>query len=365
MHRLTHAILLVVVVGLLAIGCSSDRNNVLTDQHAGLNTAMFTIPANAVITSATYNVYLTQFANQPVNLYRVTADWDEMTVTWNSFAGAYDGTLQGGFMSDNLGWKSADVTALVKSWLDGTYDNFGILMDQPNVFYAISNYHTHEAAVNLPPYLEVCYEVDGVAACMQMPTMADAYIREYYPDLNFGDLDYMITGWGAQEYLEKQSLVRFDFDQEPPDSSYGCSRTIGYWKTHAGFGPQANVVSQYLPIWLGDPGGTKSILVSDSAIAHDILMKDVYGENSNGITKLYAQLLAAKLNYASGADITDVINAITKADAFLADYNWTDWDSLSRKMQKNVLHWHGKLDDYNNGIIGPGHCDDDIWADES
>jgi len=38
----------------------------------------------------------------------------------------------------------------------------------------------------------------------------------------------------------------------------GCTRTIGYWKTHAGFGPQADGLSAHLPIWLGTPGGASS-----------------------------------------------------------------------------------------------------------
>ncbi len=362
MHRFTRAIALIAVVGLLAIGCSSDRNGFLDGKD--LMNAMYTIPANAVVTSANLNVYVTQYSNQPVNMHRITTDWDEMSVTWNSLGGAYDSNIEGSFQCDDFGWKSADVTNLVKAWLDGTYDNFGILMDQPNVFYHLATYNTRENVANLPPFLEVCYELDGVTTCLQMTVLADAYIREYYPDLNWGDLDYMVTGWGAEEYMEKQALVRFDFDQEPPDSSFGCTRTIGFWKNHAGFGPQANVLSQYLPIWLGDAGGAKSMLVSDSVIAHDILMKNIYGVNSNGITKMYAQLLAAKLNYAAGSDASDIADAITKADAFLAEYDWTDWDSLSRKMQKTVLRLHSKFDKYNNGIIGPGHCDDDIWGDE-
>jgi hypothetical protein len=138
----------------------------------------------------------------------------------------------------------------------------------------------------------------------------------------------------------------------------GCTLTIGYWKTHAGFGPQDNVVSQYLPIWLGNAGGSESIAVTDSIIAHDILMRNVYGKNSNGITKLYAQMLGAKLNIAAGADDTDVALIIGLADNFLADHYYTDWDSLSKPTKKLVLGWMSDFDDYNNGITGPGHCDD-------
>ena len=44
---------------------------------------------------------------------------------------------------------------------------------------------------------------------------------------------------------------------EPPAN--GCTRTIGYWKTHAGFGPQADAVTPLLPILLGSAGGAMTL----------------------------------------------------------------------------------------------------------
>ena len=139
----------------------------------------------------------------------------------------------------------------------------------------------------------------------------------------------------------------------------GCTLTIGFWKTHAGFGPQDDVLSMHLPLYLGDMGGAKTLDVTTAAIAVDVLKMKTYGSNSNGITKLYAQLLAAKLNFASGASDGAVADYVTDADAFLADNDWTDWDGLSDADQDMVMMWQGSFDDYNNGLIGPGHCSDD------
>ncbi len=138
----------------------------------------------------------------------------------------------------------------------------------------------------------------------------------------------------------------------------GCTLTIGYWKTHAGFGPQPDMVTQYLPITLGNGGG-QSIDVINATIAHDILVKKTYGHSSNGITKLYAQLLGTKLNIAQGADDSAIADVIADADDFLTDYGWQYWKSgmMSRPEKKMVLGWMTSLDDYNNGDIGPGHCD--------
>ena len=127
--------------------------------------------------------------------------------------------------------------------------------------------------------------------------------------------------------------------------------TIGYWKTHAGFtGKNADRVTPLLPISLG------TLDVTDAGIAVDVLTMKTYGHPSNGITKLYAQLLGAKLNIADGADGSAVASTIADADAFLATYDWEDWDSLSKAEKKAVLRWMTTLDNYNNGYIGPGHC---------
>ena len=136
----------------------------------------------------------------------------------------------------------------------------------------------------------------------------------------------------------------------------GCTSTIGYWKTHAGLGPQDDVVSDLLPLWLGTPGGETSIKVTSAQQAVDILKMSL-GDSSNGITKLYAQLLAAKLNVASGAGNTAIATALTAADAFLSDYGWQDWETLTPDQQQTVLSWMTTFDAFNNGVIGPGHCD--------
>jgi len=139
----------------------------------------------------------------------------------------------------------------------------------------------------------------------------------------------------------------------------GCTLTIGYWKNHAGFGPQPDMVTPLLPVWLGTSGGAKSIQVTTAAQAVGLL--SFTGSNnvfdaSNGINKLYAQLLAAKLNIANGADGSAVTSTIAAADAFLANNNSTNWSGLSKAQKAQVLAWMTTLDNYNNGLTGPGHC---------
>lgn len=128
--------------------------------------------------------------------------------------------------------------------------------------------------------------------------------------------------------------------------------TIGYWKNHAGgSGKNADVVSPLLPLWLGTPNGAKSLHVTSAAQAVQVLEMKTYGSASNGITKLYAQLLAAKLNQANGADTTSIAKTISQADAFLASNNWQDWNSLNAQTKTTVLGWMTTLDNFNNGLL--------------
>lgn len=145
-------------------------------------------------------------------------------------------------------------------------------------------------------------------------------------------------------------LVEF-FNSEIETPGEGCTRTIGYWKNWDGGGPQPDQVSQFLPISLG------SVVVANTTDSDAILsISYLGGHPSNGISKLMAQLLAAKLNVAAGADDTDIASTIAAADAFLATHGQASWANLSKADKRLVNGWMSALDDYNNGITGPGHC---------
>ncbi len=346
----------------LAIGCSNNFDPVLDDQQRTEQASKLALNSGGTLASATFYIYVIEPSGQQVNIHRITSGWDEMLVTWNNFGGAYAADIEGSFMADASDWRSVDVTALVQEWMNGVYENFGLLIDQEIIDYPRAIYGSRENA-SLEPYLEICYtDAAGAVTCEQIPAIADAFINEYRPDENNGYGEALFTGWAADVDFEKQSLIRFELPVEPPEE--GCTHTIGYWKTHAGFGPQNDVVTPLLPIWLGDPGGEKSLEITTAGMAVDILKMKTYGKPSNGITKLYAQLLGAKLSVVDGAGASAVSAVITEADAFLADYDWHDWKSLGEFEKFMVNNWQGTLDDYNNGLIGPGHCDDFDTGDD-
>jgi len=128
-----------------------------------------------------------------------------------------------------------------------------------------------------------------------------------------------------------------------------CTYTVGYWKTH---GPAGCVTGNNVNAWpvtslmLGTTNYTDSELCS-------ILNTPAGG---NGLLILAHQLIAAKLNIANGADPIDIAAFISAADALI------DWrvvppvgsDYLAPMYTSPLTQ---ALDDWNNGITGPGHCD--------
>ena len=349
----------------LLTGCGTDQGSsssllgpVSGDQQETGRTANSASSA-ATVQSATLHLFEASNNDQTINVYRITSDWDEMTVTWNNFGSSYAGPVIGSFVAGSYGDKQIDVTSAVQAWMDGTYPNYGLLLDQDPFNTPRAAWYSREVA-DREPFLVVCYEENGVVTCDTTVATADSYIYETGPDQNHGLAHELYTGWESENDLEKQVLLRFSPTPPPPPPpppGDGCTHTIGYWKTHAGFGPQADVVTELLPISLGTAGGDKSLDVTTAAMAVDVLKMKTYGSNSNGITKLYAQMLGAKLSMADGADGGDIADALAAADAFLADHDWTDWSSLSKAQKNMVLGWQSMFDDYNNGLIGPDHCD--------
>lgn len=354
MQNLALFMLLVFVV----VGCSGDRaaNNPLSSPTTIQSANKITHPDNATFQYATLYVYCTQSNGEPVNVHRVLNPWEEMMVTWNNFGGAYAPEIAGTFIADTIGWKAVDVSDLVIPWMNGSYENYGLLLDQVEEKFPWAIYNSREAAEN-QPYIEVAYITDAGDYIFETDVpLGDAYIYETMPDINTGYTSTLRTGYGYFTEREKQSLLIFDIPLKDTPS-YGCTRTIGYWKTHAGFGPQDDMVTPLLPVWLGNENGAKSLYVENAAMAVNILKMKTYGRPSNGITKLYAQLLAAKLNIISGADDSEIKKFITRADNFLARKDFNSWSDLREIKKKRILRWMRKLDKYNNGIIGPGHCD--------
>lgn len=465
---------------LLVAGCGRQQSPMGAGdaalRHEGTGNTQAQLSGTEVL-SAELNLFVAFPNGQPVNVHRVTNDWDPVTVTWNSFAGGYSSNVDGSFATVQSGWQSVDITVLAQGWVDETLPNLGVLLDQAAPGFSPQIISSTETG-SLAPFLVICHDSGGGVVCDTVVAQADVFIDETAPDNPTEGNTVLQVAQMMTPGAEKQALIRFampDFvDQQLPasiagvvwhdvnedgvhdqdeqglpsvavnlydcsdsflfaaitdddgaylfadlsagsylvefvapdgylfsppgqavddsldsdadpasgrtvcieviegeDASFwsaglyvptdpddpGCTRGKGYWKNHAGLGPQLDELSDLLPISLGTDAGDRSLHVDDVRTAVDVLAMRTYGSPRNGITKLYAHLLAAKLNIAAGADAEKVATTINEADAFLADRSWVDWKELDRSARHAVSVWKAIFESYNNGEIGPGSCE--------
>jgi cysteine-rich repeat protein len=125
---------------------------------------------------------------------------------------------------------------------------------------------------------------------------------------------------------------------ENPITANDCTLTQGYWKNH----PNAWPVNS---VQLGSVTYSK-------AEALQIFGRSV---NGNGLVSLAHQLIATKLNVASGASNT-VVNELAQADAAIGALVVPPVGSgfLATSATAGLAQ---ALDDYNTGATGPGHCE--------
>ncbi len=121
----------------------------------------------------------------------------------------------------------------------------------------------------------------------------------------------------------------------------GCTRTRGYWKNHEESWPVDSLV-------LGGISYTQAECL-------EILDAPTRGDVSY---QMASQLIASKLNVAAGADDSDIADVIVAADAWIVDH-----DIDGSGIPLGTVDYDGDedikddLDDWNNGVTGPGHCD--------
>ena len=311
--------------------------------------AQVTIPQGSVVTNAVFSVYgVSVWRDMTFNLFRITKDWGESSVTWANFHPGTDPTLVGSFTvtasSGNTvsGWYSVNIATLVQGWVNGTYPNFGIAVRQ--VPTQCWNYFlsSEDVILSLRPKLEIWYmtpDEEPGYAIIQRPGpaqdgVADASIYESFPNTNYNysPLTVAISGAG----LEKYSLIRFHFGITPPSPPEGPGTgTPGYWKNH----PKAWPVSS---ITIGGATYTKA-----QAIA--LMNMPVSGDKTY---TMFDALVAAELNKLVGNDASCIADKISAAQIWMAANpvgSGVTADSLAWQLVGESLY--KLLDAYNNGWL--------------
>ncbi|TNF29398.1 MAG: hypothetical protein EP329_15870, partial [Deltaproteobacteria bacterium] len=119
----------------------------------------------------------------------------------------------------------------------------------------------------------------------------------------------------------------------------GCTYTKGFWKNHPAGWPVTTLVI----------GGVER--GQDELVA--IMAKPPQGDATY---ILASQLVAARLNMAAGANDCSVLGAADAAEALLVDVplgSKPDGEVRDQAISLGVL-----LQEWNEGAVGPGHCDD-------
>jgi hypothetical protein len=134
----------------------------------------------------------------------------------------------------------------------------------------------------------------------------------------------------------------------------GCTLTQGYWKTHSLHGP-----APYDDAWLAiGPAGADTTFFLSGKTWYQVFWTPPAG---NPYYNLAHQYMAAKLNILNGASSTPAVDAaIAGAEAFFAVK--TPSSPLNNATKNQIRAWASTLDQYNNGLIGPGHCSENSRA---
>jgi hypothetical protein len=130
----------------------------------GARQALFRFDVSAVptgwgVVSASVTLNEINHAAATVRVHAITAAWDENTVTWASFDGAYAPAVASTFFNGGPAFNGPvtfDVTTLSQGWVNTPAQNFGVLLEQDpvgNTRYWTTRYPT----VSQQPVLNLCY----------------------------------------------------------------------------------------------------------------------------------------------------------------------------------------------------------------
>lgn len=134
--------------------------------------------------------------------------------------------------------------------------------------------------------------------------------------------------------------------EAPPE---GCTLTPGYWKTHSSYGPAPYdatwaAIGEDTPFFLSGQSWYQAINTAPAGNAYYILSH---------------AYIASALNFEAGASApAEVSDAFAAATVLFETYTPAQIAALrgNDATRAEFVRLAGILDDYNNGITGPGHC---------
>lgn len=157
-------------------------------------------------------------------------------------------------------------------------------------------------------------------------------------------------------HTDGTGMVDMEFSMAmSPSTVTGCTHTIGYWKNHSEFGP-----AKYDSAWAKVRHGASTPFAGTGKTYIEIARMS--SSSGNAYIILARQFIAAKLNLHSGASMPrEVFAAGTHAIELLRNYDGNPYPmtAIKKEIRQDFLNTATILANYNEGLIGPGHCDDD------
>lgn len=160
------------------------------------------------------------------------------------------------------------------------------------------------------------------------------------------------------DFVNEACFVTDDTDTEGCDDhtvvvdvncDEGCTLTPGYWKTHSVYGP-----ARYDDNWA--LVGENTAFLNSGVTWYQALWTSPGG---NAYWILAHAYIAAYLNVLNGASVpAAVTTALGDAEDLLQAYTPAQIAAMSggNPVRKEFIALARILDDYNNGLTGPGHC---------
>jgi hypothetical protein len=133
------------------------------------------IPKGSKILSAKLRLYPAYYSKDVIGIKIcfVTADWDELTVTWNTHSNKYSTDYVKVYYY-SPSWSDFEIAPLVQKIVNGEVPDYGFMLigdpenvDNGRVSFIAKEYYTVERR----PYIEISYEppegVEGIAAFLK------------------------------------------------------------------------------------------------------------------------------------------------------------------------------------------------------
>jgi hypothetical protein len=213
--------------------------------HALLKWDISSIPITDVITGVDIEMTGWDDPNGTIDVYGIElGDWDESTVTWNSWASTTKSLVSLGQLSSvgqflphgHTIFSDNDLTNWVQNWVDGTQENYGLILKMSGVTPATDSFSSHEDSLPASsptghaPQLVIRHIPLDVAGRASTPTPANNAV-----DIGLNPTLSWTAGYGAgthKVYFGTTTSPTFIQNQTGltyvPDTL--TANTIYYWR---------------------------------------------------------------------------------------------------------------------------------------